>query len=37
MVTLKKLLGHAQFATTAGYLHVCAEPRAILASPLAAA
>jgi integrase len=35
LVTLKKLLGHAHFTTTAGYLHVTAEHAAVLPNPLA--
>src|ERR1700712_714474 len=32
--SLKELLGHAHFATTAGYLHVAHENRATLPNPL---
>ena len=35
LLTLKKLLGHAHFTTTAGYLHVTAEHAAVLPNPLA--
>lgn len=35
LVTLKKLLGHAYFSTTAGYLHVTAESLANLPDPFA--
>jgi integrase/recombinase XerD len=34
LLTLKKLLGHAHFATTAGYLHVTAESQVKVRSPL---
>jgi site-specific recombinase XerD len=34
LITLKKLLGHARFTTTAGYLHVTAEHAAVLPNPL---
>jgi site-specific recombinase XerD len=37
LITLKKLLGHAHFTTTAGYLHVTAERGAELPDPLACA
>ena len=33
-MTIKKLLGHANFATTAGYLHVSAEQAVRVRSPL---
>ena len=35
LITLKKLLGHTHFTTTAGYLHVTAERGAELPDPLA--
>jgi site-specific recombinase XerD len=34
LVTLKKLLGHVHFTTTAGYLHVTMEQAAVLPNPL---
>lgn len=34
VMTIKKLLGHANFATTAGYLHVSAEQAVRVRSPL---
>ena len=34
VLTIKKLLGHASFATTAGYLHVSAEQAVRVRSPL---
>ncbi len=34
VLTIKKLMGHANFATTAGYLHVCAEQAVRVRSPL---
>lgn len=34
VLTIKKLMGHANFATTAGYLHVSAEQAVRVRSPL---
>ena len=34
VLTLRKLMGHANFATTAGYLHVSAEQAVRVRSPL---
>lgn len=36
VLTIKKLMGHANFATTAGYLHVSAEQAVRVRSPLEA-
>jgi integrase/recombinase XerD len=36
LMTLKKLLGHVRFTTTAGYLHVTHEQSAIVPNPLTA-